>query len=256
MQSRLTTLAIVRLIILLAGKPKRKARRFTRTQLRCSVTDGLTAMQRLKTTEEMVTMEMSENINELAAALAAAQGEMGAAVKDAANPFFKSKYADLGEVVRAVKQPFANNGLSYTQFPIREGESAGVVTMLMHTSGQYIRQGYTLPLAKFDAQATGSAITYARRYALQSIAGIPSADDDGNQATQSAPTGISDELAEHNRVAQECWSSVACIKQAIKDEQPGMSLQRLGRSLPMTRRKRCGLLHQRVVSSLPQSVRL
>lgn len=163
-------------------------------------------------------MEMSENINELAAALAAAQGEMGAAVKGAENPFFRSKYASLGEVVMAVKQPFANHGLSYTQFPIREGESAGVVTMLMHTSGQYIRQGYTLPLAKFDAQATGSAITYARRYALQSIAGIPSADDDGNQATQAAPTGISDELAEHNRVAQECWSSVACIKQAIKDD--------------------------------------
>ena len=163
-------------------------------------------------------MEMSENINELASALAAAQSQMGSAAQTAQNPFFKSKYADLGEVVRAVKQPFANHGLSYTQFPIREGESAGVVTMLMHTSGQYIRQGYTLPLAKFDAQATGSAITYARRYALQSIAGIPSADDDGNQATQSAPAGISDELAEHNRVAQECWSSVACIKQAIKDD--------------------------------------
>ena len=164
-------------------------------------------------------MEMSENINELAEALAAAQGEMGAAVKDAANPFFKSKYADLGEVVRAVKQPFANHGLSYTQFPIREGESAGVITMLMHTSGQWMRQGYTLPLAKFDAQATGSAITYARRYALQSIAGIPSADDDGNQAVQAAPKEIPDELAEHNRVAQECWSSVACIKQAIQDGQ-------------------------------------
>ena len=164
-------------------------------------------------------MEMSENISELAAALAAAQSQMGAAVKDAQNPFFKSKYADLGEVVRAVKQPFAENGLSYTQFPIREGESAGVITMLMHTSGQWMRQGYTLPLAKFDAQATGSAITYARRYALQSIAGIPSADDDGNLAVQAAPKEIPDELAEHNRVAQECWSSVACIKQAIKDEQ-------------------------------------
>ena len=101
-------------------------------------------------------MEMSENINELAAALAAAQSEMGSAIKGAENPFFRSKYADLGEVVRAVKQPFANHGLSYTQFPIREGESAGVVTMLMHTSGQYIRQGYTLPLAKIEAQSVGS----------------------------------------------------------------------------------------------------
>jgi len=159
-------------------------------------------------------MEMSENINELATALAAAQAEMGAAVKDAANPFFKSKYADLGEVVRAVKQPFANHGLSYTQFPVREGESAGVVTMLMHKSGQYIRQAYTLPLAKFDAQAVGSAITYARRYALQAIAGIPSADDDGNLAVQAAPQAPS-ELDEHNRVVQECWASISAIKEAV-----------------------------------------
>jgi len=161
-------------------------------------------------------METSENINELAEALSAAQGEMGAAVKDAANPFFKSKYADLGEVVRAVKGPFANHGLSYTQFPIRDGESAGVVTVLMHKSGQWMRESYTLPLAKFDAQATGSAITYARRYALQAIAGIPSADDDGNQATQAAPEAP--ELSQHNRVAQECFQSVAAIKQAIQDE--------------------------------------
>jgi hypothetical protein len=166
-------------------------------------------------------MEMSENINELAAALAAAQSQMGSAAQTAQNPFFKSKYADLGEVVRAVKQPFSDNGLSYTQFPIREGESAGVVTMLMHTSGQWMRQSYTLPLAKFDAQSVGSCLSYARRYALQSVAGIPSgsdSDDDGNLAVQAAPKEIPDELAEHNRVAQECWSSVACIKQAIKDD--------------------------------------
>lgn len=164
-------------------------------------------------------MEMSENINELSEALSAAQGEMGAAVKDAANPFFKSKYADLGEVVRAVKGPFANHGLSYTQFPVRDGESAGVVTMLMHKSGQWMRQEYTLPLAKFDAQAVGSAITYARRYALQAIAGIPAADDDGNLAAQSAPKAAPSALDEHNRVVKECWASVAAIKQAIADEE-------------------------------------
>lgn len=166
-------------------------------------------------------METSESINELAAALCLAQGEMGAAVKDAANPFFKSKYADLGEVVRAVKQPFANHGLSYTQFPIRDGESAGVTTMLMHSSGQWMRETYTLPLAKFDAQAVGSAITYARRYALQAIAGVPSGDDDGNLAAQSAPQSAPEpasSLDEHNRVVKECWASVTAIKEAISDE--------------------------------------
>ena len=73
-------------------------------------------------------MKSSESINELATALAAAQGQMGAAVKDAENPFFKSKYADLGAVIKALKEPFSSNGLSYTQFPIRDGDSAGVVT--------------------------------------------------------------------------------------------------------------------------------
>ena len=164
-------------------------------------------------------MEMSENINELAEALCKAQAEMGAAVKGAENPFFKSKYADLGEVVRAIKQPFANHGLSYTQFPVREGESAGVVTMLMHKSGQYIRDVYTLPLAKFDSQAVGSCLSYARRYALQSIAGIPTgSDDDGNLAVQAAPQAAPQapsELDEHNRVVQECWASISAIKEAI-----------------------------------------
>ena len=108
---------------------------------------------------------------------------MGAAVKDAENPFFKP-YADLGAVIKAMKEPFSSNGLSYTQFPIRDGESAGVVTRLMHSSGQWMESEYTLPLAKFDAQSAGSCFTYARRYALQAIAGIPAADDDGNAATQ------------------------------------------------------------------------
>lgn len=125
-------------------------------------------------------MKQSESINELATALAKAQGEMGAAAKGAENPFFSSKYADLGSVVKAIKDPFANNGLSYVQFPICEQNTAGVVTRLMHSSGQWLEQKYALPVAKFDAQGVGSALTYARRYALQAIAGIPAGDDDGN----------------------------------------------------------------------------
>lgn len=132
-------------------------------------------------------MEMSEKIDALAKALSAAQGEMGGAVKDASNPFFKSSYADLGSVIRAIKESFANNGLSYTQFPVRDEAGAGVETILMHESGQWIKSHYTLPLAKFDAQSAGSCLTYARRYALQAIAGIPAVDDDGNQANAAAP---------------------------------------------------------------------
>jgi len=127
-------------------------------------------------------MKSSDAINELANALCNAQSQMGGAVKDSANPFFKSSYADLTAVIKAIKQPFADNGLSYTQFPVSNENGVGVSTRLMHVSGQWLEMEYTLPTVKKDPQASGSAITYARRYALQSIAGIPTADDDAESA--------------------------------------------------------------------------
>jgi hypothetical protein len=127
-------------------------------------------------------MNSSEKINELATALCKAQAAMGGAVKDSANPFFKSSYADLTSVIKAIKQPFADNDLSYTQFPVSDENGIGVVTRLMHNNGQWMELGYTLPIVKRDPQAAGSAITYARRYALQSMAGIPTADDDAESA--------------------------------------------------------------------------
>ena len=129
-------------------------------------------------------MNKSESIKSLAAALNKAQAAMGGASKDAKNPFFKSNYADLGSVVAAIKEPFASNGLSYTQFPIEDGGRIGVETILMHESGEWMANSFTVNLTKQDAQGAGSAITYARRYALQAIAGIPSEDDDGNAASQ------------------------------------------------------------------------
>lgn len=129
-------------------------------------------------------MERSESIKHLAAALNKAQAEMSGAKKGKENPFFKSSYADLNAVVDAIRIPFAENGLSYSQFPLMEENRVGVETILMHESGEFIVSTLMLPTGKLDAQAAGSAITYARRYALQAVAGIPSEDDDGNQATQ------------------------------------------------------------------------
>ena len=125
-------------------------------------------------------MNKSENLNELATALCKAQNEMGGAVKDAKNPFFKSSYADLTSVIKAIKEPFNKNGLSYVQLPTTSdgGKGIGVKTIIMHTSGQFIESEFYLPITKSDPQAGGSAITYARRYALQAMAGIPTADDD------------------------------------------------------------------------------
>jgi hypothetical protein len=117
-----------------------------------------------------------------------AQSQMGGAHKGANNPFFKSKYADLGAVIEAVKEPFASNGLSYVQFPIEDNGRVGIETILMHESGEWLSNKFTVQLSKQDAQGAGSAITYCRRYGLQAVAGIPSEDDDGNAASKEVAT--------------------------------------------------------------------
>jgi hypothetical protein len=127
-------------------------------------------------------MKASESINELAAALCKAQSQMGGAVKDSSNPFFKSSYADLTAVIKAIKQPFDDNGLSYTQFPVTDENGMGVCTRLMHVSGQWLEDQFILPMVKRDPQAASSSLTYARRVSLSSIAGIPTADDDAESA--------------------------------------------------------------------------
>jgi hypothetical protein len=132
-------------------------------------------------------MNKSETIASLAAALNKAQAEMSGAKKSAKNPFFKSSYANLEEVINCVKEPFANNGLSFVQFPISGDGLAGVETIIMHESGEFIANEFMLKCAKNDPQGMGSAITYARRYGLQSAVGIPSEDDDGEGAMQRKP---------------------------------------------------------------------
>ena len=129
-------------------------------------------------------MKQSESITELATALCLAQAEMGGAIKDSNNPFFKSSYADLTSVIKVIKEPFAKYGLSFVQLPVTSagGNGIGVSTMLMHKSGQWLQSEYLLPMDKVTPQGAGSAITYARRYALQSLVGIPSVDDDSELA--------------------------------------------------------------------------
>ena len=129
-------------------------------------------------------MNQSESITDLDTALCLAQAEMGGAIKDSNNPFFKSSYADLTSVIKVIKEPFAKYGLSFVQLPVTSagGNGVGVSTMLMHKSGQWLQGEYLLPMDKVTPQGAGSAITYARRYALQSLVGIPSVDDDSELA--------------------------------------------------------------------------
>jgi hypothetical protein len=132
-------------------------------------------------------MNKSDNIAELAKALSRAQADMSGAKKSSNNPFFKSRYADLKEVIECVKEPFADNGLSFVQFPVSNDGFAGVETVIMHSSGEWISNEYMLKVSKNDPQGIGSAITYARRYALQAACGVPSEDDDGESAMGRSP---------------------------------------------------------------------
>ena len=125
----------------------------------------------------------SESIAALAAAMAKAQGEIVAAKKDSRNPFFKSSYADLASIIEAIRKPFSQNGLAIFQFPRVVAGTVEVETLLAHSSGEWIAETLAWPVSKQDAHGIGSAITYARRYSLQSFGGVAAEeDDDGNAA--------------------------------------------------------------------------
>lgn len=128
-------------------------------------------------------VQKSEDIKELATALCLAQSEFENAKKTSSNPFFKSKYADLAEVLDTIKPVLNRHGLSVTQFPCFEGGICQVETILIHTSGQWISGIAGTPLVKQDPQAVGAAISYLRRYSLAAVCGIAQEDDDGNSAS-------------------------------------------------------------------------
>lgn len=136
-------------------------------------------------------MDKSDTIADLAAALVQAQPEFKAASKDSTNPFFKSKYADLGAVWEAVHEGLKKYGLTVSQFPDHVGDAPALTTMLIHKSGQWISSTY--PLMVTDKECTpqgyGSALTYARRYGLSAVLGVVAdEDDDGNQSSGRKPS--------------------------------------------------------------------
>ncbi|HEX5508451.1 MAG TPA: ERF family protein [Pseudolabrys sp.] len=134
-------------------------------------------------------MNQSEQINELAAALAKAQGGMKNAAMNRTNPHFKSSYADLASVLDAIRVPLSSAGLSVVQ--TMQSSERGMVlrTTLMHASGQYISTEYPLPVTQ-KPHEMGSALTYARRYSLAAlVCNSSDEDDDGNAAMVARPNG-------------------------------------------------------------------
>ena len=151
-------------------------------------------------------MQKSEHINELAAAMAKAQGVIENAAKDAANPYFRSKYADLASCWDACRKGLSSNGLAVLQ-PVRvDGATVTVTTLLAHSSGQWISEDLSMTSKRQlkdgggweivdNPQGLGSTITYARRYALCAMAGIAPDDDDGNDGSGRGSQAAADAIA-------------------------------------------------------------
>ncbi|HSW65242.1 MAG TPA: ERF family protein [Dissulfurispiraceae bacterium] len=129
-------------------------------------------------------MNKSETIASLATALSAAQGEMENASKNSLNPHFRSKYADLAEVINTVRPVLSKHGLSVMQFPSYSDGIVHVETVIAHTSGEWMSEKCSAPAQKQDPQGVGSAISYLRRYSLAAVCNLAQEDDDANAASK------------------------------------------------------------------------
>lgn len=128
-------------------------------------------------------MEKSESIKNLSKALITFHLKVDKVKKDAKNPFFKSSYASLSNILDAINEPLIESGLSFAQFPTGE---YGLTTILLHgETGEFIQSTYDMKPVKDDPQGRGSVITYQRRYALASVLGLNiDDDDDGNSGSR------------------------------------------------------------------------
>lgn len=143
----------------------------------------------------------------LAAALVAAQDEMPAVEKDATNPHFGSSFTSLGKLIATVRPVLNRNGIAVIQLPSRDEQGKPtLVTRLVHTSGESMEETMPLILSKQDAQALGSSLTYAKRYALAAALAIADQeDDDGNAATSGAEVALANEQQKNTMRAALSW---------------------------------------------------
>ena len=133
------------------------------------------------------TASRSSQLNELATALAKAQGELKNPSLDAVNPHFRNQYASLPGILSSVRPVLSKHGLALSQHLAGTADGISCTTILLHTSGQFIESTLTLPATKRDPQGLGSVSTCARRYAVQAVLGISGDDDDDGEAASQAP---------------------------------------------------------------------
>ncbi len=131
----------------------------------------------------MEPLTTSDRIDAIAGALALAQADVLGATKDARNPHFGNKYADLASVWDACRPALTKQSLAVTQIPTGEGRAVRLTTLLVHKSGQWIGGTFTMTSQQDTPQAIGSCLTYLRRYSLSALVGVAPEDDDGNEAS-------------------------------------------------------------------------
>jgi ERF superfamily len=130
-------------------------------------------------------MNTSKSTAQLTKALIAFHKQIAPIKKDAQNPHFRNTYASLAAIIEGINEPLTANGLSYVQFP--SGVN-GLTTRLMHESGEWMEDTFTMTPSKNDPQGLGSAITYQRRYSLGAVLGIATEDDDDGNAASTPST--------------------------------------------------------------------
>ena len=164
-------------------------------------------------------MPKSQSTKEITKALITFQVKVDTIRKDAKNPFFKSTYASLANILESIKEPLIECGLALTQFPYGEN---GLMTILMHESGEWIGFEYQMRPAKDDPQGRGSCLTYMRRYSISSVLFLNiDEDDDGNLATHGKSTP--DDKPWLNKGTEQFKSAIAYIRgggsiEAIKEK--------------------------------------
>lgn len=168
-------------------------------------------------------MNIDKATPELFAALAKAQAEIENASKNAANPHFRSRYADLAEVLNTVRPVLAKHGLSVMQSTAFDGVMVSVETVLAHASGGSVSSTASCVPAKTDAQGVGAATTYLRRYALAAIAGVAQEDDDGNSAAHNKPAPV----VQSDTVVQEAMARIAAANDTASLGEVGAGLAKL-----------------------------
>jgi hypothetical protein len=183
------------------------------------------------------TNEFSHTLGALAKALSAAQSEIKDASKDATNPHFKNRYASLASVRAAVTPALSKNGLSVVQLNEPHGvDGVCVVTLLMHESGEWIRSRLYVPVTKKDPQGFGSALTYARRYALAAICNV-AADDDDDAEAASKPAAAKGAPADVKAPPATAAVDVESLAKMLKEAADAATLAKASHAVGMVKSK-------------------